>query len=100
MFLTPMKPRQPTWPAWSSECLFRKQAIALGHTLSNSTTHTYSSHLLSYLTFCKLHQFPLDLTADTLSFYVVFMAHHMKPTSISQYLSGIVSSLEPHFPNV
>jgi len=35
-----------------------------------------------------------------LSFYVVFMCHHIKPNSISQYLSGIVSSLEPHFPNV
>jgi len=28
------------------------------------------------------------------------MTHHIKPTSISQYLSGIISSLEPHFPNV
>jgi len=35
-----------------------------------------------------------------LSFYVVFMCHHIKPNSVSQYLLGIVSSLEPHFPNV
>ena len=32
-----------------------------------------------------------------LSFYIVF---HIKPNSVSQYLSGIVSSLEPHFPNI
>jgi len=35
-----------------------------------------------------------------LSFYIIYMAHHIKPNSISQYLSGIVSSLKPHFPNV
>jgi len=35
-----------------------------------------------------------------LSFYIIFMAHHIKPNSVSQYLSGIVSSLEPHFPNI
>src|SRR5882724_2110733 len=37
---------------------------------------------------------------DMLSFYIVFIAHHIKPNSVSQYLSGIVSSLEPHFPNI
>ena len=36
----------------------------------------------------------------TLSFYVVFMVHHIKPCSIDNYLSGIVSQLEPHFPSV
>ena len=28
------------------------------------------------------------------------MAHHIKPTSVMQYLSGIVNSLKPHFPDV
>ena len=50
--------------------------------------------------FCKLHRFPIIPTTDILSFYVVFIAHHIKLTSVSQYLSGIVSSLEPHFLNV
>ena len=72
----------------------------LSHALNNSTMTTYNSHLQSYLTFCKLHVFPLELSADMLSFYIVFMAHHIKPNSVSQYLSGIVSSLKPHFPNV
>ena len=86
--------------AWSREHLFHEQAIALSHALDNSTTQTYSSHLQSYHIFCKLHQFLLNPTADTLSFYIVFMAHHIKPTSVPKYLSGIISSLEPHFPNV
>jgi len=100
MFLTTEKPRQPQWVAWSWERLFHEHAIALGQALDNSTLTTYGSHLQSYLTFCKLHDFPLEPTPDMLSFYVVFMAHHIKPNSVSQYLSGIVSSLEPHFPNV
>src|SRR5882724_6999359 len=100
MFLTPTKPRQPPRAALSREWLLCERAITLGHALDNSTTQTYSSHLQSYLTFCKIHQIPINPSTDTLSFYVVFMAHHIKPTSMSQYLSGIVSSLEPHFPNV
>jgi len=100
MFLTPTKPREPTRATWSREHLFHEQAVTLGHALDNSTTQTYSSHLQSYLTFCKLHHFPINLTTDTLSFYIIFMAQHIKPKSVSQYLSGIVSSLEPHFPNV
>src|SRR5882724_11076498 len=85
---------------WLHEHLFRERAIVLGHALDNSTRTTYSFHLQSYLTFCKLHDFLLEPSADTLSFYIVFMAHHIKPNSVSQYISGIISSLEPHFPNV
>src|SRR5882724_3745328 len=68
--------------------------------LDNSTINTYNSHLQSYLSFCKLHSFPLDPSPDTLSFFIMFMAHHIKPISIMQYLSGIVTSLEPYFPDV
>ena len=100
MFLTPAKSSQPQRVAWSHERLFRERTVALGLALDNSTLSTYSSHLQTYLTFCKLHNFPLDPTPDTLSFYVVFMAHHIKPNSVSQYLSGIMSSLEPFFPKV
>jgi hypothetical protein len=100
MLLTPSKSRQPPRAAWSRERLFHERAVALGHALDRSTVYTYNSHLQSYLTFCKLHQFPLEPTPDTLSFYIVFMAHHIKPNSVVQYLSGIVNALEPHFPNV
>ena len=98
IILTLAKSRQPQWEAWSCKHLFHEYAIALSHALDNSTLNTYSSHLQSYLTFCKLHNFPLEPTLDTLSFYVVFMAHHIKLNSVSQYLSGIISTLEPYFP--
>src|SRR5882672_5119455 len=100
MFLTPAKSRQPNQPAWSHEHLYRERAIALGYTLDNSMIQTYNSHLQSFLSFCKLHTFPLDPTPDTLSFFIIFMGHHIKPISVTQYLSGIVNSLEPYFPDV
>ena len=40
-------------------------------------------------------QFP---TEDTLSFYVVYMSHHISPRSVTTYLSGIVQQLEPFYP--
>jgi hypothetical protein len=92
--------RQPPQNAWSHKQLLREQAIALGHAIDSSTAHTYNSHLQSYLMFCKLHNFPIDPTLDTLSFYVVFMAHHIKPASVTSYLSGICNLLEPLFPRV
>ena len=42
------------------------QALALGHSIEHSTTITYTSHLQSYLTFCKLHNCPIYPTVDTL----------------------------------
>ncbi|KAF8585598.1 hypothetical protein K439DRAFT_1255550, partial [Ramaria rubella] len=39
-------------------------------------------------------------TIDILSFYIVYMSHHIKPQSVGSYLSGICNLLEPHFPNV
>jgi len=49
--------RQPTRLPWTLERLVRKRAIALGNVLDLSTQQTYSSHLQSYLTFIKLHDF-------------------------------------------
>ena len=46
-----------------------------------------------------MHAFALEPTADTLSFYVVYMAYHIKPSSITQYLSGIINTLQFLFPN-
>src|SRR5882724_9338012 len=96
----PDKSRQLIRAAWSHKRLICEHAIALGYALDSSTLQTYNSHLQSYLSFCKLHSFPLDPTPDTLSFFIVFMHHHIKPTSIMQHLSGTVNSLEPHFPKI
>ncbi|KAG1765062.1 hypothetical protein EV702DRAFT_1204711 [Suillus placidus] len=43
---------------------------------------------------------PIEPTPDTLSYFVTFMSHHIQPRSVEAYLSGIVSQLEPHFPEV
>ena len=100
MLTFPDKSSQPAQAAWSCKCLTHKCAITLGYALDNLTLITYNSHLQSYLSFCKLHSLPLNPTPDTLSVYVVFMCHHIKPISVMQYLSGIVNSLEPCFPDV
>jgi hypothetical protein len=40
---------------------------------------------------------PAELTPDTLSFFIVYMSHHISPRSVATYLSGLVSQLEPFF---
>lgn len=47
-----------------------------------------------------LNLFPIDPTPKTLSFYMVYMYHHIEPKSVDSYLSGICNQLEPVFPNV
>ena len=92
--------REPLHIAWSRDRLDRERAITLGHAVEASTLLTYNSHLQSYLNFCKLHAFPIEPTPDTLSYYIVYMAHQIKPASVAAYLSGICNTLQPHFPDV
>ena len=92
--------RQPARVAWSRDRLLRERAIALGQAIDTSTLNTYSSALNSYLTFVRLHDLSVEPTPDTLSFFAVFMSHHIDPKSVSGYLSGICQQLEPYFPNV
>ncbi|KAL4062608.1 hypothetical protein V8B97DRAFT_235710 [Scleroderma yunnanense] len=92
--------RQPIREAWPLEHLIYERSVSLGLALHPNTHRAYSSHLNSYLTFCHLHGFPVTLTADMLSFYVVFMCHYIQPRPVDNYLSSIVSQLEPHFPEV
>jgi len=56
--------------SFSNEPLQHECALALGHAIEHSTSITYTSHLQLYLSFCKLHNCPTNLTVDTLSFYV------------------------------
>jgi hypothetical protein len=100
MIVIPPTARQPVRIAWSAERLVHERAIALGMSIDKTTARTYSSALNSYLTFCKLHGRPVDPTPDTLSFFVVYMSHHIKPSSVESYLSGICNQLEHHFPQV
>ena len=94
------KSRQRPRAAWSRDKLVRERAIALGQAIDTSTLDSYSSALNSYLTFVRLHNMPVEPTPDTLSFFTVFMSHHIDPKSVSNYLSGICQQLEPYFPNV
>jgi hypothetical protein len=100
MLNIPRSSRQPHRAPWTIERLVRERAIALGSVLDPSTQHTYSSHLQSYLSFIKSHNFPLDPTPDTLSFFTVFMSAHIDPQSVGNYLTGICHNLEHLYPNV
>src|SRR5260370_31647300 len=90
----------PNWEWWSLERLREARVLAVGAALERSTRHTYASALRAYTDFCDLHQFPLRPTADTLSFFVVYMSHRIKPTSAQSYLSGICAELEPIWPDI
>jgi hypothetical protein len=93
-------PRQPVREAWTLERLVHERAVALGCAIEQSSAATYTSALQSYLSFCALHNFPPEPTPDTLSFFVVYMSHHIKPQSVESYLSGICNQLEPFHPSV
>ncbi|KAJ8597537.1 hypothetical protein M405DRAFT_693513, partial [Rhizopogon salebrosus TDB-379] len=47
-----------------------------------------------------LHGREVDPTPDTLSYYVIWLSHHIEPHSVDSYLSGIASKLELYFPQV
>jgi hypothetical protein len=100
MITSGIKSRQPVREPWTRERLERERAIALGQSIDTSTWNNYSSALNSYLEFVKIHNFPVDPTAETLSFFTVFMCFHIKPDSVDTYLSGICQQLEPFFPDV
>jgi hypothetical protein len=86
--------------AWTRERLQRERALAMGLAIDTSTWKSYGSALNSYLTFVRMHDFPVEPTPDTLSFFTVYMCHHIKPSSVDNYLSGICQQLEPYFPSV
>jgi hypothetical protein len=92
--------RQPTREPWSTERLLHERAIAIGLAIDKTTAKSYGSALNSYLSFIHMHNMPADPTEDTLSFYTVYMCHHIKPSSVNSYLSGITQQLEPYFPHV
>src|SRR5271168_1752196 len=92
--------RKPRREAWTIDRLINERSISLGYSLDASSFGAYTSALNSYLTFCNLHNLPVDPTPDTLSFYVVFLSTHIDPNSVNSYLSGICRQLEPFLPDI
>jgi hypothetical protein len=91
---------QPHQELWTLDHLVHEQSITLGLAIYNSTHLTYTFALISYLTFCKIHNFSIEPTEETFSFFIVYMSTHTKPNSVKSYLSGICNQLEPFFPDV
>jgi hypothetical protein len=100
MFQISPTSRQPRRDAWTMERLVNERSISLGYSLDTSSFGAYTSALNSYLTFCNIHNLPVDPTQDTLSFYIVFLSTYIKPDSVNSYLSGICRQLEPFFPEI
>lgn len=100
MNFTTVRSRQPLREPWTLERLINERAIAMGAAIDSTSAHTYGSAANSYIEFCRLHNFPIEPTPETLSFFTVFMCHHISPNSVDSYLSGICNQLEPHFPGV
>jgi len=57
-----------------------------------TTLRTYNSALNSYLTFVRLHNLSSTPTEDTLSFYVVYMSHHISDGHGNVNPCGIVGT--------
>jgi hypothetical protein len=100
MIQSAIRSRQRPREAWSREKLVQERANVLGQAIDASTLKSYSSALNSYLTFIRIHDLPIEPTPNTLSFYTVYMCHHIDPKSVSSYLSGLCQQLEPYFPDV
>ena len=96
----PSSSRQPEREPWTMERLLDECTKALNCSLDRSTHKSYSSALNSWIAFVNNHHFELEPTADSLSFFIVYMSHHISPQSVKAYLSGLVSELERDFPNV
>ena len=98
---------QPKRLTWSLERLENERAIFRSSYLDKSTLATYKSGLNSYLVFCKRHNFDINPTLDTLSFFITYMAWQTGPLgklisvrTITSYLSGIAFHLEPSYPHI
>jgi hypothetical protein len=100
MIYSGVKSRQRRRVAWTRERLLHERAIALGQAIDTSTWKNYGSALNSYLTFVRIHNFPVEPSPDSISFFTVFMSFYIKPDSVDSYLSGICQQLEPFYPNV
>ena len=94
------RPRVIQDTPWPSSLLHSWRAYYFESSLAPASRLSYSSTYQSYVRFCALHALPLDPTPNTLSLFVMFKSHTTRPSSVSSYLSAVVSQLEPHFPDL
>src|ERR1700678_99965 len=92
--------RQPHRQPWTLETFVRERAYAISNSLDLSTRQTFFSALNLWCAFVNMHNFSIEPTQDSLSFFIVYMSHHIEPRSVKSYLSGLVQQLEPNFPNI
>ena len=85
---------------WSSYSLQSCRAYYLDSALAPTLRLSYSSALQAYRAFCTLHGYPLNPTPDTLSLFIIFKSHALRPSSVSSYLSAVISQLKLFYPNV
>lgn len=86
-------------PPWPQENLQAWRAHFMTNSLAPSSRLSYDAALQSYIYFCNIHGFMLEPTPDTLSFYLTYYSFLVKPATLTTYLSGICSQLEPHYPS-
>src|SRR5260370_36182409 len=87
---------QPKRAAWMRDHLQSQQDHYLSKCINVTTKATYQLRFNSYLAFCYRHKFNLDLTPDTLSLFIAYMAcqtgpsgHLISVRTINLYLSGV-----------
>jgi len=77
----PLSARQRTRERWSTGMLRERWHLALGAALER-------------------YEFSTKPTIEKLCFYIVHTSHHIKPSSVKSYLSGICAELEPFYPDI
>lgn len=85
---------------WPIERLTHERNIAVGSALALSSNSACNSAVQSWIRFAKLHELPLEPSAETLSFYIVYECFYIEPRSVNSYLSGIINKLEPFFADI
>ena len=93
------QPRQAPDEPWSTKGLISWHSFYVTSSLVPSLCLSYTS-AQSYQRFCRLHNFPTELTADMLSFFLTYQSHSLHPKTLSSYLSGICNQLEVFHPQI
>lgn len=85
-------------PAWSRAQLVATRAQLLQNALALRSKSAYGAAFRSYMRFCEIHNFSLQPTTDTLTFYIAYMSSYVQPHTVATYLSGIIFHLQEIFP--